>query len=456
MSITLGGRYRLLTMIGGGGMGEVWRAHDDVLDREVAVKVIRPHLADDDTVRARLQVEARLAGSVHHPGIVDVFDYGEDTAAGRPVPFIVMPLVAGEPLSSLLAGGRTLSSGETMALVAEVASALQVAHDAGIVHRDLKPANVMVTPDRRAMLMDFGIAHGAGGEPLTQTGTLLGTADYLSPEQAAGRTVTGAADLYALGVVAHLCLSGAVPFHRDSDIATALAHLQDDPPPLPGSVPPAVRAVVAGLLAKSPQDRPATARDVADSARPLATVLPLPTGSVEPVAPTAIQAASTMRAADDPAGPVDAVPADRSRRPLLAAVLAVAALALVGGWLVWPSSDDDSPAPEPTATPVAVSTVEVPGDLEGLTYAEAKARLTELGLEVTRTDAESDVSAGTVIAVDPTGRIRVGRTVELTVSSGPAAVAPATSAPSKGKAPKSKAPAKSQKGKGKGKGSGKK
>ncbi len=209
-----------------------------MLDRVVAIKIIRPHLAGDENVRARLRVEAQLAGKLHHPGIVDVFDYGEDEEDGKPVPFLVMPLIDGAPLSALLAERGPLSTGETMAIVAEIAAALHTAHEAGIVHRDLKPGNILVTPDARVMLVDFGIAHAAGGEPLTQTGALIGTADYLSPEQAAGRTATPASDLYALGVVAYICLSGNLPFHRDSDIATALAHIQADIPRCRRPCPP--------------------------------------------------------------------------------------------------------------------------------------------------------------------------------------------------------------------------
>jgi serine/threonine-protein kinase len=291
----LGGRYRLDKLIGGGGMGEVWEAHDDVLDRSVAIKIIRPNLADDENVRARLRVEAQLAGKLHHPGIVDVFDYGEDEEDGKPVPFLVMPLIDGAPLSALLAERSPLSTGESMAIVAEVAAALQVAHEAGIVHRDLKPGNILVTPDGRVMIVDFGIAHAAGGEPLTQTGALIGTADYLSPEQAAGRTATPASDLYSLGVVAYTCLSGNLPFHRDSDIATALAHIQNDAPALPETVPQEAAALVNALLSKDPTARPASGTVVAQHAGALATSVPSPPGHApilggEPTMPTAAAA----------------------------------------------------------------------------------------------------------------------------------------------------------------------
>ncbi len=234
MPATLSDRYRLDALIGDGGMGEVWKAHDPVLDRTVAVKVIRPHLAGDLTVRERLRTEAKLAGSLRHPGIVDVFDYGEhiDTD-GRTTPYLVMPLVDGVTLSDVLASRVALPLGETMSIVAEMASALETAHASGIVHRDLKPANVMLTASGRVMILDFGIARSTGGESLTQTGALVGTADYLSPEQAAGHPATYASDLYALGVVAYTCLTGAPPFHRDTDVGTALAHLHTPVPSLP-------------------------------------------------------------------------------------------------------------------------------------------------------------------------------------------------------------------------------
>lgn len=277
MSVTLCDRYRLDAKIGGGGMGEVWRAHDNVLDRVVAIKIISPHLADDENIRERLRIEARLAGSLHHPGIVDIFDYGEHDEGDRTVPFLVMPLIDGVPLSELIGAQPALPSGETMAVVAEVADALQAAHEAGIVHRDLKPANILITPTGRVMLVDFGIARSHGGEALTQTGTLIGTADYLSPEQAAGRPATHVSDLYALGVVAFSCLTGTAPFHRDSDIATALAHVQAPVPELPETVPEEARILVSRMLSKDPLKRPQSAGEVASVARELATTVPTPT-----------------------------------------------------------------------------------------------------------------------------------------------------------------------------------
>jgi tRNA A-37 threonylcarbamoyl transferase component Bud32 len=277
MSVILGGRYRLDELVGGGGMGEVWKAHDDVLNRTVAVKIIRPHLADDESIRARLQVEARLAGSLSHPGVVDVYDYGEDESDGRTVPFLVMPFIDGVPLSQLLRDRQTLPVGETMAIVGEVADALAAAHAAGIVHRDLKPANILLTSSGRVMLVDFGIARSIGGESLTQSGALIGTADYLSPEQSGGNAATHLSDVYALGVVAYACLTGTPPFHRDSDVATALAHIQSPVPDLPPEAEATgAAALINSMLAKDPAARPQSAAEVAVAARSLATELPLP------------------------------------------------------------------------------------------------------------------------------------------------------------------------------------
>jgi beta-lactam-binding protein with PASTA domain len=426
----LGGRYRLDKLIGGGGMGEVWQGHDEVLDRTVAIKIIRPNLADDENVRARLRVEAQLAGKLHHPGIVDVFDYGEDEEDGKPVPFLVMPLIDGAPLSALLADRGSLSTGETMAIVAEIALALQVAHEAGIVHRDLKPGNILVTPDGRVMLVDFGIAHAAGGEPLTQTGALIGTADYLSPEQASGQSATPASDLYSLGVVAYTCLSGNLPFHRDSDIATALAHIQSDTPPLPETVPGQAGQLVTSLLAKDPRARPMSGTVVAQHASALATSVPPPPGhapalSGEPTMPDASAApGSTLPGiverpvsvgahdADDPATAV-ATPSGGSvvaaehvqrrhpRRMVLLSSVVVVLVAAVLGWLLIGRGAD---------------TVTVP-NVDGKSQSAATTQLETAGLKVKVREVDvADAKAGEVVSQTPTGGSEVDEASVVTLS----------------------------------------
>src|SRR6476661_10848311 len=221
-------------------MGEVWRATDTVLGREVAIKLLKREYADDPSFRSRFETEARHAGSLHHRGIAAVFDFGEASPAdgsGSPRPYLVMELVDGQPLSDLLRPGEPMDPDVTRDLLAQAADAIGAAHAAGIVHRDVKPANLLVTPAREVKITDFGIARAADGVGLTQTGQVMGTPQYLSPEQARGGTATPASDVYALGVVAFECLAGRRPFVADTPIATALAHLREPVPPLPPEVP---------------------------------------------------------------------------------------------------------------------------------------------------------------------------------------------------------------------------
>lgn len=262
----LAGRYRLDERIGAGGMGEVWRGTDEVLGRTVAVKVMLPALLDQSGFAERFRGEARTMANLNHPGVVDIYDYHSDSK----VAFLVMEYVAGEPLSSALGRFGRLTAARAMALVAQAAEALQAAHDKGIVHRDVKPGNLMVRSDGTLVLTDFGIARSELVGQLTATGMMLGTAGYLSPEQAAGEVATAASDVYALGVVAYQCLAGRRPFDGDNPLEVAMRHLRDAPPPLPDDIPPAVRDVVARAMAKDPAQRWPSARHLAAAARHVA------------------------------------------------------------------------------------------------------------------------------------------------------------------------------------------
>jgi len=260
--LVLDSRYRLLERLATGGMGEVWRGEDELLSRPVAVKLLRQEHVSDEQARARFRAEARYAAALQHTGIAQVYDYGEHEDRA----YLVMELVEGEPLSRILAQRGPLSPQTTLDVVAQAARALQVAHSAGIVHRDIKPGNLMVSADGTVKITDFGIARGLSVSTLTQTGMVMGTAHYVSPEQASGQKVTFASDLYSLGVVAYECLTGHPPFDAEQPVAIALKHVREAPPELPEEVPEPVRGLVRALLAKDPADRPASAQEVADEA----------------------------------------------------------------------------------------------------------------------------------------------------------------------------------------------
>lgn len=249
------GRYRLDSLIAVGGMGEVWRATDILLGREVAIKVLKPEYAGDPVFRTRFEAEGRHAASLHHPGIASVYDVGETIGPdGSPSPYLVMELVEGQPLSSLLRPGETMEPDVVRDLLAQAGDALGAAHDAGIVHRDVKPANLIVTPDRTVKVTDFGISRARAAASITGTGAVMGTPQYLSPEQARGETASPASDVYGLGVVAFECLMGRRPFDKDTPVATALAHLNDPVPSLPG-IDPQLAGIVRRALAKNPRER---------------------------------------------------------------------------------------------------------------------------------------------------------------------------------------------------------
>jgi serine/threonine-protein kinase len=260
--VLLGDRYRLTGRIAGGGMGEVWRAVDELLGREVAVKLLRQHVAADPEFRQRFRTEARITASLVDPHVAQVFDYGEQPDGA----YLVMELVPGEPLSEILARHGTLSPETTLDLISQVARGLAAAHRAGIIHRDIKPGNLLVNEAGQVKITDFGIARATQAAPVTRTGTVLGTAQYVSPEQAMGERLTPSTDIYSLGVVAYECLVGHPPFVADTQVAIALMHLNEPPPPLLGHVPPQVRDLVMAMLAKAPERRPASADELSDRA----------------------------------------------------------------------------------------------------------------------------------------------------------------------------------------------
>jgi serine/threonine-protein kinase len=276
----LGGRYELDGIVGRGGMAEVYRARDIRLDRIVAIKTLRADLARDQIFQARFRREAQSAASLNHPSIVAVYDTGEDMATGVPVPYIVMEFVDGRTVRDLLQDGHRLLPERSLEIIDGVLRALDYSHQAGIVHRDIKPGNVMVTRNGDVKVMDFGIARAMSDAQatMTQTAQVIGTAQYLSPEQARGERVDSRSDLYSTGCLLYELLTGRPPFTGDSPVAIAYQHVRENPVP-PSRVDPDVPAwadaIVLKAMAKSPADRYQTAADMRADLQRAASGLPV-------------------------------------------------------------------------------------------------------------------------------------------------------------------------------------
>jgi tRNA A-37 threonylcarbamoyl transferase component Bud32 len=347
----LAGRYRLVRTLAVGGMATVWEGYDEVLSRRVAVKVPHPHLAADPAYEARFRREAVAAARLSHPGIVATYDTGRDDTTDPPTSFIVMELVAGRTLRDLVAAGP-IEPALAVAIVLQVADALDVAHRAGLIHRDVKPANLLVVDTGgtvpRIKVADFGVARAqdvldrelTSGEA-TKEGFVVGTARYLAPEQVAAKALDARTDVYALGCVLHELLVGQPPFVRETDLGTALAHLQDAPPPLPPTVPPALADLVRACLAKDPAGRPPSAAELSGRLQRVAARLGQPGGPATAVVagvdvPTALLAVPAPTPAPK-AAPSGAPGPDRrpvagtkpTTRPSRSAVPLLVVLALV-------------------------------------------------------------------------------------------------------------------------------
>ncbi|XVU21559.1 protein kinase domain-containing protein [Actinoplanes sp. CA-054009] len=276
-------RYELTERIAAGGMGEVWRGTDRMLHRAIAVKVVLPGLMADPEFLTRFRSEARMMAALRHPGIVQVYDYGENAqVGGGRMDYMVMEFIEGTPLSKQIQQAGRLSPAETMRIVAQVADALQVAHDAGIVHRDVKPANLLVRPNGALVLVDFGVARSTQVTGITSTNVVLGSANYMAPEQAEGHPVSGLTDVYALGAVAYCCLTGRPPYVGENPLQVLAQLVYGELPPLPPDVPPAVAALVNRALAKNPQHRFPSAAALAQAARGAGRPGAGPTGPTVP------------------------------------------------------------------------------------------------------------------------------------------------------------------------------
>lgn len=411
----LAGRYELDGVVGRGGMAEVYRGHDVRLDRRVAVKALRADLARDPTFQERFRREAQSAASLNHPSIIAVYDTGEDMVYGSSVPFIVMEYVAGRTLRDMLRDDRRLLPERGLEIVAGVLRALEYSHAHGIVHRDIKPANIMITTSREVKVMDFGIARALhdASSTMTQTAQVVGTAQYLSPEQARGERVDARSDVYSTGCVLYEVLTGNPPFRGDSPVAIAYQHVREEPVP-PSQIDPDAPAwadpIVLRAMAKDSNERYQDAAEMrADVQRAL---------DGQQVAPAA-PASSTQLLGGPSAGTTQAIQATeepprraaRRRWPWVAVPLALLFLALmaVGGWYLTRGLRDTGP-----------EQVQVPRVI-GFTEQQARSELSNNNLEAQVERAFSaETEQGRVMkqVPAPAAQIAPGETVTLTVSKG--------------------------------------
>jgi len=428
----LGGRYQLGEVLGRGGMAEVRRARDQRLGRDVAVKQLRVDLASDPTFQERFRREAQSAAGLNHPNIVAVYDTGEDLdpSSGVRVPYIVMELVEGRTLRDLLRTGRKIVPAKALEFVRGILDALSYSHKAGIIHRDIKPANVMLTRDGTVKVMDFGIARAVAdtSSTMTQTAAVIGTAQYLSPEQARGETVDSRSDIYSAGCLLYELLVGRPPFQGDSPVSVAYQHVREAPVPpshLDPMITPAMDAITLKALAKDPEDRYQTAAAMRSdltrllagqevSARPPVIPVGLPTSSLTPAAyePTTVLAGNPNPPLPSPttlAGPV----ATRPKRRVWPVAVFLSALAVVAIGFIWYFVT----LPEP------VQMVKVP-DLMGRQQADAQFALTDLGLKavVVPVTGPDDATKGRVTRQSiPKGNpVAIGTEITIEVNIGPA------------------------------------
>ena len=435
----ISGRYRLIAPLGEGGMAVIWRAVDEQLDREVAVKILRPQFSSDPGFTARFKQEARSAGGLSHPNIVSVYDYGTDGVDGEQ--YIVMELIEGRDLSAVLRERGSLSLDDSVRIAIGVASALEVAHRKGIVHRDVKPGNILITDGGDVKVTDFGIARAVSEASMTVTGTTLGSVHYFSPEQARGDEVTGASDVYALAIVLFEMLTGRRPFEGDSAAAVALKRLSEDAP-TPTAIghpqPAGLEAIVMRALSREADERFPDAGAFAealrvwrrdpDAAAPLVAGAAGAAVAATPAAgePTVYVPPRVTRPADRvPVAPpprrIDPYPVERDGgQPWWIWLLAVLAVVLLGaiGFLaaqLLGGFGEAGPSPTPSA-----ATVTVP-ECEGVAITTVRTRLVDAGLQGDeRPENSEDVAEDDVIRCEPeTGsKVAEGGTVVVFVSSG--------------------------------------
>jgi serine/threonine-protein kinase len=419
-----GGRYKLISRIAIGGMGEVWHAQDEVILRDVAIKILKQEYMGDPGFLERFRTEARHAAMVNHEGIANVYDYGEDGGSA----YLVMELVPGDSLARILEVEKALSGERVLDIIAQTSRALYEAHQAGLVHRDVKPGNLLITPDGHVKITDFGIARVADQVGLTATGQVMGTVQYLAPEQATGKPATPSTDIYSLGIVAYEALAGKRPFSGDSQMEIAMAQINKTPPPLPADIDARVANLVMSCLAKKPNQRPESALALAKRAESLMSTAPRQSAATSLIqqTPEVTDRTAVIELAPD-TNPTQKPPVVWPWFVLIGALAATAVSVVVAIVVTsmqpslptfsqqpYPSSSTGSASPGASGTPVVV----LLADVDGLNVAEVSAALSAKGLLVTAVEgdvvAAGDERVMTVYDASPLGTLAAGSEIVIT------------------------------------------
>lgn len=418
-----GDRYRLVDRIAIGGMGEVWRAHDEVILRDVAIKILKPEFMGDPGFLERFRVEARHAARVDHEGIADVYDYGEGSGSA----YLVMELVSGDSLARIIEKRIRLTGVEVLSIIEQTARALHAAHEDGLVHRDVKPGNLLITPSGKVKITDFGIARVADQVALTATGQVMGTVQYLAPEQATGKPATPSTDIYSLGIVAYEALTGKRPFTGESQMVIAMAQINDKPPAMGEDIDKRVQDLVLACLAKKPNQRPGSALDLSNRAKALRLQL-------EGVSATDVfnqdqtPTVRTRTLEQDPkTEPAEKLPVIWPWLALIGLLFAAAAgvmIAIVFSLMSEQQTESPIPTFEPTVLPTETPTEEpiqtvvvLLTDVIGKNVADASIFLKERGLLVEAVPGEAldptDPRILTIYRADGLGQVPIGSTVKI-------------------------------------------
>ncbi len=416
-----GDRYRLVRRIATGGMGEVWQAQDEVILRQVAIKILKQQYMGDPDFVERFRTEAKHAAMINHDGIANVYDYGEDDGSA----YLVMELVPGESLSSILEREKTLPDQQVISIIAQTALALDAAHREGLVHRDIKPGNLLISPEGQVKITDFGIARVANQVSLTQTGQVMGTVQYLAPEQATGKPASASGDIYSLGIVAYEALAGKRPFKGETQMAIAMAQINEIPPPLPEHIDAKLAKLVMDCMAKKPDQRPSSALALAARAEALLSTAPGATPINAVIPPATLEVSDETTVIDTDTKPTAPVPTVWPWLALIIILLSTIAVITWAGLVAPKQTISPSPSPSQTASETSTPTpsktentvVILLSDYQELDVSLVVPQLTQLGVIVDpiagSTVPADDPRISQVYEIAPLGTVIKGSTVQV-------------------------------------------